>query len=498
MLSTEHLYALAAGTRLQNYTVMRVLGTGGFGITYFAREDITGRNVAIKEFLPAGLAARAADGRAVRPARSGAQKDFAWGLDRFREEAKLLIALRHPNIVPVLAYFEANGTGYLVMEFQDGESLGAILGGGRTLTEQQVRTLLAPLLDGIAEVHRRGFLHRDIKPDNIFVRDDGVPILLDFGAARQALGQRTRTLTSIVTDGYAPIEQYESTGEQGPWTDIYALGAVIFRALLGHKPADAPRRLAARMRNERDPLADDLAELATRCSPDIGVAVAAALALIERERPRTIADLRAVLDAGALPHSRSRLSPQQVIESSSGDTLLPLPADRSKLRRVLVWVLPAVLAAGAALAGAAWIVLSPADRPYLQTSGFGAVAPPPDQQTRSVAPEARPTVSTRSELTRRMHELVMSTRLEAIAIYRNSGAQKAMFACIDWAASSSASAAVRAVGYGYNYQQTSQAIERAAEECRKWSPGGCTCTLVDANLTPRLSLPDSFAAQHSR
>ena len=227
---------------MQNYTIERVLGSGGFGITYMAREDVTGRAVAIKEYLPSSLAVRVRDGLTVQPVSDTSRPDYEWGLTRFRQEAKLLLSLRHPNIVPSLSYFEGNGTAYLVMEYQDGQTLSNLMGGGTALEESEVREFLDGLLDGVEAVHKAGLLHRDIKPDNIFVRKDGTPVLIDFGSARQALGHHSHSLTAVVTDGYAPFEQYERGGDQGPWTDIYAVGAVLLRCL---------RHLGTRRQHER-------------------------------------------------------------------------------------------------------------------------------------------------------------------------------------------------------------------------------------------------------
>ncbi|MGH7003435.1 MAG: serine/threonine protein kinase, partial [Alphaproteobacteria bacterium] len=226
--SSEHRSALPGGTRLHNYVLERVLGAGGFGITYMAREDVTGRAVAIKEYLPSALAVRVRDGLTVQPVSEGTRPDFEWGLTRFRQEAKLLLSLRHPNIVPSLNYFESNGTAYLVMEYQEGQTLTQLMSGGSVLEESEVREFLDGLLDGVEAVHKGGLLHRDIKPDNIFIRRDGTPVLIDFGAARQAVTRQSRGLTAIVTEGYAPYEQYETDSHQGPWTDIYALGAVLY------------------------------------------------------------------------------------------------------------------------------------------------------------------------------------------------------------------------------------------------------------------------------
>src|SRR5262245_47709136 len=154
--SSEHRSALPEGTRLHNYVLEHVLGAGGFGITYMAREDITERAVAIKEYLPSSLAVRERDGMTVQPVSETTRQDYEWGLARFRQEAKLLLSLRHSNIVPSLNYFEANGTAYLVMEYQEGQTLAQLTGGALALEESEVREFLEPLLDGVEAVHKAG------------------------------------------------------------------------------------------------------------------------------------------------------------------------------------------------------------------------------------------------------------------------------------------------------------------------------------------------------
>jgi len=226
-MAKEHRHALPKGFELDGYRIKSMLGAGGFGITYLAEQTSIGRNVAIKEYLPAGIAARARDDVSVEPVSDEDRADYEYGLGKFREEAKTLVTFDHPNIVTVHDYKEANGTAYLVMQYVEGETLQAILKRDKTLPENEIREILDPILDGLDHVHKAEFLHRDIKPDNIVIRKDGVPILIDFGAARLALGEKSKSLTAIVTPGYAPFEQYASRGNQGPWSDIYAMGAVI-------------------------------------------------------------------------------------------------------------------------------------------------------------------------------------------------------------------------------------------------------------------------------
>jgi len=219
-----------------------VLGAGGFGLTYLGWDTVLDKPVAIKEYLPNDLAVRAAGVSVV--AKSGGDEDnFRWGLNRFLDEARTLAKFKHPNIVPVYRCFEAHGTAYIVMGFVEGETLNDYLKRTGKPKESFLREVVIALLDGLAEVHRAGFMHRDIKPGNIIITAKGAPVLVDFGAARQEVGGKSRSITSVVTPGYAPIEQYSTRGKQGPWTDIYALGAVAYRAITGKAPLDATERV---------------------------------------------------------------------------------------------------------------------------------------------------------------------------------------------------------------------------------------------------------------
>jgi serine/threonine protein kinase/HAMP domain-containing protein len=234
---------LAPGFHLFEYRIDAVLGQGGFGITYLATDVHLNAKVAIKEYLPAGLAQRSGD-KSVGPRWPIDVALYQDGLDRFLVEARTLATFRHPNIVRVARFFEANRTAYMVLEYESGKSLKQWWPGQGRLREAELLSLLQPLLDGLATVHGAGFLHRDIKPDNVYVRKiDGSLVLLDFGAARLALGQ-AGAMADVVTPGYAPPEQY-GNGAQGPWTDIYSLGAMLYWMITGAKPPDAPARVGA-------------------------------------------------------------------------------------------------------------------------------------------------------------------------------------------------------------------------------------------------------------
>ena len=298
----HHRLALPQGTHIRDFEFHRVLGYGGFGITYLGWNMALDIPVAIKEYLPADLATREQD-LSVVPQTTQAASDFQWGLERFLDEARILARFQHPNIVRVHHFFEAHSTAYIAMDYVEGEDLSAYLTRMGTLSEDELKAILYPLLSALEVIHGADFLHRDIKPGNIVLRDaDGAPVLLDFGAARQAIGARSRSVTSIITPGYAPIEQYSSRGHQGAWTDIYALGGVCYRALTGQVPEDATDR----MRN--DPLVPVAERCAGQASPEFLAGIDAALSVDESERPQSVASWRAVLETVSAPAQERRLA----------------------------------------------------------------------------------------------------------------------------------------------------------------------------------------------
>jgi serine/threonine protein kinase len=218
--------ALPAGFALNEYRIESVLGSGGFGLTYLATDSNLNLKVALKEYLPGEFASRNPD-NSVQPREGAAGESFQWGLERFLDEARTLASFHHPNIVRVMRFFEANCTGYMVMEFVDGTPLVDWVATRRPLPRQRLFRFIEPLLSGLEVIHRSGYLHRDIKPANIYLRGDASPVLLDFGSARQLAGAADRELTAIVTPGYAPLEHYHAQGKQGPWSELYSVGAVV-------------------------------------------------------------------------------------------------------------------------------------------------------------------------------------------------------------------------------------------------------------------------------
>ena len=287
--------ALPAGYALHEYRVEKLLGVGGFGVTYLALDGNLNLRVALKEYLPGDIALRGSD-QSITPQSPDTAQTFDWGKRRFMDESRTLASFRHPNIVRVMRFLEANGTAYMVMEYVEGDALPDWLKPRGPLAEAQVAALAGPLLDGLEVVHRAGFMHRDIKPNNIYVRNDGSPVLLDFGSARQ----KNEELTAIVTPGYAPFEQYHEQGKQGPWSDIYAMGGVLYWLVTGNRPLDA----AARMREDGLPSAVQAGDRG-RYRPEFLAAIDWALALKEDERPQSVSEWRAAL-LGSLPaHPRT-------------------------------------------------------------------------------------------------------------------------------------------------------------------------------------------------
>jgi len=302
-MAIEHRSALTRGYRLHEYQIESVLGHGGFGITYLATDTHLHKKVAIKEFLPNDVAVRV-DGSTVEAKSSSDVDTFQWGLERFTQEAQTLARFRHPNVIQISRYFEANGTAYFVMDYEEGESLKDILQAAGTLPQSEIEEILHPLLHALDAVHHAGVLHRDIKPGNIYIRADGTPVLLDFGAARQALGEKSQSLTSIFTAGYAPYEQYYTGGHQGVWTDIYALAAVLYRCATGKPPPEAPARV---LEDTIEPAVQAAAK--GEYDAEFLAAIDAGLGVRAEERPAEIASWRALFEGETAPAQDGRTKP---------------------------------------------------------------------------------------------------------------------------------------------------------------------------------------------
>jgi len=244
--------ALPPRTRIGHYQIDKVIGFGGFGITYKARDLTLKCDVAIKEFFPSDIAVRVADGPEIIPVSQQQANDYKRGLKRFLEEARTLAQFKLQTIIRIHTFLKKHGTAYIVMDYEKGLPLHAYLKSCHTLSERETYCILKPVLRGLKEVHTAGILHRDIKPPNIYLRKRGVPVLIDFGSAKHVMANGR--VTNMVTPGYAPFEQYNSRDIQGPWTDLYALGATMYRCITGVSPTNSLDRLAGLTNDGIDPL----------------------------------------------------------------------------------------------------------------------------------------------------------------------------------------------------------------------------------------------------
>ena len=288
--------ALPSGTRLGEFEIREVIGVGGFGIVYRAWDDALQRDVALKEYMPVSLAGRGGSGGVTLRSRSH-EENFALGLQSFVNEARLLARFDQPALVKVFRFWEGNGTAYMAMPLYKGRNLRQLRKASTpdTFDDAWTRALIEPLLDALELMHDADVYHRDISPDNILWCDDNRPVLLDFGAARLVLGDRTQNVTAILKPQFAPIEQYAETQSmrQGPWTDLYALAGTCYFLLTGRAPLPATARV---MGDELEPLA----RLAPPgCSPSLLRVLDWAMAVRPQDRPQSVAEFRDAL-AGRL------------------------------------------------------------------------------------------------------------------------------------------------------------------------------------------------------
>lgn len=300
---------LPLGTQVHEYVIEDVLGTGSFGITYKATDTNLGIPVVIKEYIPESFARRA-DNNCVSAKSDDTVEIFSWGRERFLEEAKILAKFHHPNIVRVNRYFMANDTAYFVMDFEEGETLQSKLSKtDEPLSETAIVNIFTQILNGLGVVHQQKYLHRDIKPGNIYIRKDNTAVLIDFGAARLEMpGDGSATV--LVTAGYAPVELYVPDGRKGPWTDIYSVGASIYRCLTNEVPPVSIERLKKLEDFGVDPcpaLSRDMPQLG---SPALLDSVDWMMSIEPEARPQTVQD---VLDVWAGKTRRS--SPVQQLAS---------------------------------------------------------------------------------------------------------------------------------------------------------------------------------------
>lgn len=294
---------LPSGAKIGRYRLERILGRGGFGITYSAVDEELHRHVAIKEFFPAGLVTRQS-GTAAVSATPGCEARFAADRERFLNEARTLARINHPGIVRVIDFLRENQTAYMVMEYIDGVSLAEAIDTGGAFSENRTRTLLHKLLPALQEIHALGLLHLDIKPDNILIGRNNQPVLIDFGAARSN-ASASGGITASGTPGYAAPEQYEAPYDVSVRTDIYSLAAVLCACLTAKRPPDT-RGCSGRP-----------AMVLPKTSRDLSALIAAAMQPDPAARPQSITALAAMLGAS---------SPKPGIRAAAASVLVLLGA----------------------------------------------------------------------------------------------------------------------------------------------------------------------------
>lgn len=329
----SHSIALPFRTLLNDrFVVGRILGQpGGFGITYLAWDSVLESAVAIKEYMPLASVSRIPGTTAVKANSEHDQVQFSKGLSIFLNEAKTLAQFSHPNIARIRDFFKANNTAYLVMDYHRGVPLDEYIAqhGGR-LKEEQALAVMLPILDGLKAIHQCKFLHRDIKPRNIYITGAGIPILLDFGAARLALGDSTNSLTVMLSRGFAPFEQYHEKGAQGPWSDIYACGATLYYLVTGVAPPDAIER-----RHNDQLLAPK--RLNPALSDTFNDAIIKALSINPNDRPKNVEQFHLSLTGKLQSNQASNtisLQPTLIVPGLDQPRTGTRPANFSRTRRV--------------------------------------------------------------------------------------------------------------------------------------------------------------------
>ena len=302
---------LPPGAMVGHYEITSSLSRGGFGITYVARDLRLKRDIVLKEYFPLSYASRGPDSQ-VRPNENSEHRElFGWGLLRFRDEGQALARFRHPNILGVMDHIEQNSTAYLVTPLEAGKTLDrweSDVGFDETAL---IDRILIPLLHGLSALHAQGLLHRDIKPQNIIVRDaDGSPVLVDFGSSRvvtvSSSDSNSAPLTTVISAGFSPPEQHEGQ-QQGPFTDLYALSATLFYLVIGSAPVSATSRLVG-----QDFSPQDVDVIRERCSSGLANAILGGLDLDPQRRPQSAAEFRALLTATGEPRYAEHVGSESI------------------------------------------------------------------------------------------------------------------------------------------------------------------------------------------
>jgi len=335
---------LPIGSMLREYKIEMVLGQGGFGITYKVRDTHLDKTMVIKEYMPSQFASRSNTTTVTCIPKH--KETFEWGLKSFLDEARTLSKFDHISIVKALTFFNANGTAYFVMDFYDGETLEKYFEShpNKKYSQDEILSVMMPIIEGLKAVHEKGFLHRDIAPDNIFLRINKPPILIDFGASRNALGTKSQNISAIVKHGYSPPEQYTSNSAQDATTDLYAISAVMYEMITGTKPPESTYRQTQLFNSSEDPIEDIVTKYKDRFEPSFLQTIQQGLSLRQKERIQTIREYQEGLvreEEKVVPNTsttKTVVVETPTIKRENTDTP-PNP----KRSNVLVWILVAII-----------------------------------------------------------------------------------------------------------------------------------------------------------
>jgi len=383
MAGQNHPDAMQAGSVLLEYRINAVLSADGFGITYLAHDSVRQKDIVIREYFPSDLAQRAPDGF-VKPISEDTSANYEKGLAQFLVEAGTLARFVHPNIVRIDRHFEANGTAYMVRDYEAGESLARLFTRTPQPDEATLKAMLRPLLDGLEAVHEAGVLHRDIKPSNILLRDEGSPVLLDFGASRLASREALQDITPVLTSGYAPLEQYVRSGRQGPWSDLYSLAAVLYWTVTGEDPP------AAVSRTRMDNVAKTLNAARVWYSGPFIEAIQWGLTLEEDRRPRNVAEWRNALFREATSRANAKVASS------------PEP----QATRKYVWIALGIVIFYLFVEGASIVKQREQARAILQSTSKSVGRPLPTRGAQSQAADAAGAGLTREEFAQNLPHLL--------------------------------------------------------------------------------------------
>lgn len=479
--------ALDVGTDIGGkYAVGKVLGSGGFGITYLAQDLSLKRRVALKEFFPVGLVARGSDRMSVSCNSASDEEPFERGLSRFFREGQILAKFNHPNIVRVFEVFRFNGTAYLAMEFLDGRTLKEWIALNRRLEAAQALQIMGFVLDALRAVHATHVVHRDVKPDNVYITHEGRTLLLDFGGAKQLTAEGDRSMDAMFAHGYAAPEQYYAdSGKIGPWTDVYACAATLYKMLTGQTMRGALERYS------EDP---PLAWLDVKVPEPIRAAVAQAVVLKHTLRYQTIEEFQSAIRMQTELRYDFEPKPDMGDPAEQQDEVeVPKPPAQPPPERRRHGLVAGLALAAAVLAGATWHftrqspppaageVASPADRAG-PVAGMPVDTPPPGSPPPVIPPNTMVRTATPSpaEANARLNDMIEAAdardwRRVAVAAQAIRQARGDPAGVSSSAASSliaSGEEAIERRDYGHATASLTDATTRSASDWRGWSALG--------------------------